>query len=233
METNPNITRLLEMLENPEAYTEQEILDIINIDEDTREAYRQMVAAKQGYRHKQTAQDADADAAWQRFETERLQDDSAKTVTISSFPHNSTPHSRLKKIAASFIGLLVVSGIAFAAVYLIRQSPATPTPTPVPQTEQTEQAVITEEPSDTIPTDTLKTDSPLEPVVYDNIPLEKMLSEIVTHYDAEVVFRNTNARQLRFHFVWNPEQGLEKVVETLNHFEHLHVDLQGNQLIVE
>ena len=34
METNPNITRLLEMLENPEIYTEQEILDIINSDEE-------------------------------------------------------------------------------------------------------------------------------------------------------------------------------------------------------
>lgn len=231
METNPNITRLLEMLESPEAYTEQEILDIINSDEETREAYRQMVAAKQGYRRKQTALDADADAAWQRFEKERLQDDSEETVTIGSLPHNSTHHSQFRKIAASFIGLLVVSGIALAAIYLMRQNPATPTP--APQTEHTEQAVITEEPSDSIPTDTLKTDTILEPVTYDNIPLEKMLSEIVTHYGAEVVFKNADARQLRFHFVWNPEQGLEKVVETLNHFEHLHVVLQANQLIVE
>ena len=38
METiNDNIRQLLEMLDNPEAYTEQEIQDIINRDEDTRE----------------------------------------------------------------------------------------------------------------------------------------------------------------------------------------------------
>lgn len=231
METNPNITRLLEMLENPEAYTEQEILDIINSDEETREAYRQMVAAKQGYRRKLTAQDADADAAWQRFEQERLQADSEESATSIALPHSSAHHSQLKKIAASFIGLLAISGIAFAAIFLMRQSP-TP-PTPAPQAEQTEQAIITEMPADTVPTDTLKTDTTLESITFDNIPLEKMLSEIVAHYDAEVVFKNANARQLRFHFVWNPEQGLEKVTETLNHFEHLHVVLHGNQLIVE
>ena len=101
METNPNITRLLEMLENPEIYTEQEILDIINSDEETREAYRQMVAAKQGYRRKQTAHDVDADAAWQRFEQERLQADSEESATSIALPHPSAHHSQLKKIAAS------------------------------------------------------------------------------------------------------------------------------------
>ena len=46
MDTNPNISRLLAMLDNPEAYTEQEIYDIIHSDEETLEAYRCMVAAR-------------------------------------------------------------------------------------------------------------------------------------------------------------------------------------------
>ena len=45
--TNDNISRLLEMLDNPSAFTEQEIRDIINSDDEAREAYRLMVAAKQ------------------------------------------------------------------------------------------------------------------------------------------------------------------------------------------
>ena len=40
--TNESIRQLLEMLDHPEAYTEQEIHDIINHDEDTRETYRLM-----------------------------------------------------------------------------------------------------------------------------------------------------------------------------------------------
>ena len=44
--TNENIRKILEMLDNPDAYTEQEILDLINRDEDTRKTYRLIVEAK-------------------------------------------------------------------------------------------------------------------------------------------------------------------------------------------
>ena len=40
---NDNIRQLLDMLDNPEAYTEQEIHDIINRDKDTLDTYLMMV----------------------------------------------------------------------------------------------------------------------------------------------------------------------------------------------
>jgi hypothetical protein len=61
--TNDNISRLLEMLDNPSAFTEQEIRDIINSDDEAREAYRLMVAAKQGYRHMQSNQAIDTEVS--------------------------------------------------------------------------------------------------------------------------------------------------------------------------
>ena len=64
METiNDNIRQLLEMLDNPEAYTEQEIQDIINRDEDTRETYRMMAEAKRSSRQHQANKPIDVDAA--------------------------------------------------------------------------------------------------------------------------------------------------------------------------
>ena len=66
--TNENIRQLLEMLDNPDAYTEQEIQDIINRDEDTRETYRLMVESKRSSRHHQHQKSVDVDAAWQRFD---------------------------------------------------------------------------------------------------------------------------------------------------------------------
>ena len=64
METNnDNIRQLLEMLDNPEAYTEQEIQDIINRDGDTRETYRMMVEAKRSSRQRQADKPVDIDAA--------------------------------------------------------------------------------------------------------------------------------------------------------------------------
>lgn len=210
METNPNIIRLLEMLDNPEAYSEQEIRDIINKDEETREAYRLMVSAKQGYERENPS--ANVEAAWQRFAEKH-------------YPKPSN-HNWLK-IAASFIGILFVSGIAFAAIHIVRHYQKAEVP-------QTEQVISVSTKDSTKPVGTLETDTTtVQPLVYDNIPLEKMLPEIAAHYGVETIFQNEDTRQLRFHFVWNPQTDLENVVSDLNHFERLHVTLKERQLIVE
>ena len=103
--TNENISRLLEMLENPSAYTEQEIRDIINSDDETRETYRLMVAAKQGYYHKQKLQPENVEAAWQRFEQKHYK--------------QTYPLHRWMRIAAIFIAAAFLCGLSFAAYHAI------------------------------------------------------------------------------------------------------------------
>jgi hypothetical protein len=210
--TNENIRQLMEMLDNPDAYTEQQIRDIINHDEDTRETYRLMVEAKRSSRHRQNKELVNVDAAWQRF-NQKFQ------------PKQSS--SNWMKIAASFIGVLLVSGIAFAAIHIVRQYQKQETP-------QTEIAENVTPPVTTLPADTLTKDTvTVQPVIYDNIPLEKMLPEIAAHYDVKVVFANDEARGLRFHFVWNPQNGIDQVISDLNQFERLSVTLKDNQITVE
>lgn len=211
-QTNPNVIRLLEMLETPEAYSEQEISDIINSDEENRQVYRLMVAAKQGYTHKQKMQPIDIQSAWQRFEEKHY---------LNKLSRN------WMKIAVSFMGVLLVSGIAFAAIHITSQYQKTETPKP--EITESETSPIKKAQVDTLASDT----TTVQPVIYDNITLEKMLTEIAAHYDARVIFANEEARGLRFHFVWNPGLDIDNVVNDLNRFEHLHVTLKDNQLIVE
>ena len=219
MDTNPNILRLLEMLDNPEAYSEQEIRDIIHKDEETREAYRLMVAAKQGYAREKCG--SDVDAAWQRF--------CVRMKSEEGFSHYSlfTLHSSLQKVAASFIGILLVSGIAFAAIHIVRQYQKTEAPKSADTTAVANSSFSTLHSS--LPEDT----TTVQPVIYDNLPLEEMLPEITAHYGVETTFQSEDVRGLRLHFVWDPQADLEKVVSDLNHFDHLHVTLKDNQLIVE
>ena len=218
--TNENIRQLLEMLDHPEAYTEQEIHDIINRDEDTRETYRLMVEAKRSSRNRQDETPVDVDAAWQRFH-QRLR---------------PMQHGRgWMKMAASFIGVLLVSGIAFAAIHIVRHYVGRDMPTPPQETEVAvphQQVAL----NDTIKvgtTDTIAPKATMEPVVFDNVPLEEMLPDIAAHYDATVSFANDKARQLRFRFVWNPQQDIDQVVSDLNQFESLTVTLKDNQITVE
>ena len=213
METiNDNIRQLLEMLDNPEAYTEQEIQDIINRDEDTRETYRMMAEAKRSSRQHQANKPIDVDAAWQKF-NQKIQ---------------PQQHSfGWMKIAASFIGVLLVSGIAFAAIQIVRYTQQ--------HTPKTEEVINTPKSANVTPADTLTTDTIAtpQPIIYDNIPLEKMLPEIAAHYNAKVTFVNDEARQLRFYFMWHPQKGIEKVVSDLNQFERLNITLNDNQITVK
>ena len=210
--TSENIRQLLEMLDNPEAYTEQGIQDIINRDEDTRETYRMIVEAKRSSRQRQANKPVDVDAAWKKFK------------------QNKQPkqHSyNWMKIVASFIGVLLVSGIAFAAFQIVRHTQQ--------HTPKTEEVINPPKSTNITPTDTLTTDTITvpQPIIYDNIPLEKMLPEIAAHYDAKVTFVNDETRQLRFRFVWNPQKDIDQVVSDLNQFERLTVTLKDNQITVE
>ena len=217
-----NIRQLLEMLDNPEAYTEQEIHDIINRDEDTRETYRMMVEAKRSSRQRLAEKPVDVDAAWQKI-SEKLIVKSEKFATASPVVK---PHSSFMKMAASFIGVLLVSGIAFAAIWSL-------TPSPSPKGEGSENTLVLDTAKKvTIPLSAGRGVGG-EAYIYDNIPLEKMLPEIAAHYDAKVTFVNDEARQLRFRFVWNPQKGIDQVISDLNQFERLTVTLKDNLITVE
>ncbi len=210
--TNENIRQLLEMLDNPDAYTEQQIRDIINHDEDTRENYRLMVEVKRSTRQRQNKKPVDVDAAWQRF-NQKCQ-------------HKQSSRNWMK-IAAFFIGVLLVSGITLAAVHIVRQYQKQETPQTTDTIAVANSSHFTLHSS--LPEDTII----VQPVIYDNIPLEKMLPEIAAHYDVKVVFANDEARGLRFHFVWNPQKGIDQVVSNLNQFERLNVTLKDNQITVD
>lgn len=209
---NDNIRQLLVMLDNPDAYTEQEIQDIINHDEDTREIYRLMVEINRSSFHRKNDETVDIDAAWKRF-SQKLQPEK---------------HARgWSKIAASFIGMLLISGIAFAAINFVRQYKKKETP-------NTKQAEYVEKSVTNISAGRFNTDTVnIQPVVYDNISLEKMLPEIAANYHVKVTFVNEEARQFRFRFVWNPRQNIGQVVSDLNQFERLTVTLKDNEIIVK
>ena len=210
--TNENIRQLLEMLDNPDAYTEQEIQDIINRDEDTHETYRLMVEAKRSSRHRQYQKSVDVDAAWQRF-NQKLQPKQQGFGWM--------------KIAASFIGVLLVSGIAFAAIHIVRQYQKQ-------EALNTEVAENVTSPVTTVPADTIASDTVIvQPVIYDNIPLGKMLPEIAGFYHSVVTFQNEKARQLRLYYEWDQRNSIKEVVEQLNNFEQVSISIKGDSVIVK
>lgn len=146
----------------------------------------------------------------------------------NSAPILRTSRHNWLKIAAFFIGILFISGITLAAIRMVKKSWQQTSETGDDTKGMSSLSIAGNkglgdvEVSDTI-----------QPVVYDNIPLEKMLSEIATYYNTKVTFINDANRQLRFRFVWYPQKGISQVVNDLNQFKRLTVTLKDDRITVE
>ena len=219
------------MQEHPEQYTDEQLQQMIADDPELAEQLEQLALTKQAF----VKQEADEEAIlvedeWQKFaaehaeELEALEKDEPHTATIKKLM-GILPY----KVAASIIGILFTAGVAFAAIHIARMVSHSK-----PQTIQTEQT-ISDKPISALPTDTIKTDTTTstKPVVFDNVALDKMLPQIAAYYNKEVNFQNSDARQLRFYFVWKQDETLDIVLHRLNLFESITIELKDNKIVVE
>ena len=201
------IEKFMELQERHEQLTDSQLQDELD-DSQMQELVEQMAFAKRAFINEDIQSDMPSvDDEWARF--------------AASHPEKQQTQGRGYKIAASFAGALLASGIAIAAINLMRSES-------VPA--KTEQALpdmpamsVTPLTSDTIAT---------EPRIFNNVTLEKMLTEIADAHHTKVKFQNENARQLRFHFVWKREEALERTVEKLNTFEAVDIVIENKNLIV-
>ena len=116
----------------------------------------------------------------------------------------------------------------FAAIHVVRNIS-----TPKPQQPTTEQTTdidpVTSLPADTVQADTIS----VEPYIFNNVPLDSMLTAIASAHGVGVEFENEAVRHLRFHFVWKREDSLSRVVEKLNTFEAVNIGMEDKTLVVK
>jgi len=172
------------------------------------------------------------DEEWEKFaaehaeELEALEKDEPRTATIKKLM-GIVPY----KVAASIIGILFTAGVAFAAIHIVRHFVGGDLKSPTQEVRISNSS----QPSPALPTDTVKTDTTTnaKPIVFDNVALDKMLPLIAAYYNKEVEFKNTDARQLRFYFVWKQDETLDVVLHRLNLFESITVELKSDKIVVE
>lgn len=225
MTEEKRIEWLLELQDHPEQLTDEQLQQILE-DDEMHQLVQQLGFAKRAFKHDVIKNDTpDVDAEWEKFAASHAE--SLDALDEGGQKPRLRAYLATHKIAASFIGVLLASGIAFAAIQIVRNIS-----TPKPQLPTTEQATniesITSLPADTVKTDTI----PTEPYIFNNMPLDSVLTAIATAHGVGVKFENDAARQLRFHFVWKREDGLTRVVEKLNTFEAVNIDIEDKTLVV-
>ena len=198
---------LLQMMEQPHRYTAEEWQEILS-DDECRELYTLMSmtqSAVDAARADKEVTDEMIDEEWQRLSS-------------------GQPSFQLRKFAAMFVGILMLSGIAFAAIHIISHSDS--------HKEKDNVAVSNVSPltqQAPLPQDT--TAAP-QPKLYDNVPLGEIFEELSSYYQIKAVYRNDATRQIRLFYQWKPDYTIEKVVDMLNNFEWLQLELKNDTLYV-
>jgi len=202
--------RLLDAQDHPETFTEEELQAMLKED-DFRETAELMARLKQAYIGKET-EDIDVDAEWQRFASQKPKRRSWGWM----------------QIAAAFIGLLMLSGIAYAAIHIVSSS----------RSQQAEVQAGRNQGDRSLDSDGKAVDQgpvPLipEPKTFENVPLKDITAELASFYHIAIEVRNAETAVLRLYYPWNPQMPLRQVVEELNRFEKVHLTLTNDTLIIE
>ena len=208
---------------------------------DNKQLYRDMQEAPDKYSDQEIEsmmddldQVPDVDKAWQQFESEELR---VKSEEFATALPTMRFHSLFRKMAASFVGLLLVSGVAFAAIHIVRQYQKPEVPLAADTMAEANSSLFTLNSS--LPADTI-----VKPgsVVFDNVTLDSIVKVIAAFHHLDMDLQNERQRvgasagmqasQLRFYFVWNQEESLQEVIEKLNMFEHVNMAVENGKLIV-
>ena len=202
--------RLLDAQDHPETFPEEELQAMLKED-DLRESAELMARLKQAYIGKET-EDIDVDAEWQRFALRKPKRRSWGWM----------------QIAAAFIGLLMLSGIAYAAIHIVSSS----------RSQQAEVQAGRNQGDRSLDSDGKAVDQgpvPLipEPKTFENVPLKDITAELASFYHIATEVRNDETAALRLYYPWNPQMPLRQVVEELNRFEKVHLTLTNDTLIIE
>ena len=137
-------------------------------------------------------------------------------------------NSSFRKLAAMVAGVLLLSGITYAAIRFVGGRADG-------EDAGQEQTVVATDGQQTTTDATLALqDSTLTTArVFENQELGTILEEMAQFYDCEVEYKNENARKLRLYFTWDKRETVDDVVGAFNKFERFHIRRDAKRLIVE
>ncbi len=195
---------LLNMIEHPENYTEQEVHELLS-DDDVRKHYEVMVLLREAFA-KETG--------------ESILPESSKIQMAE--PRNTRMivlNTSLRKIAAMFIAAVLISGLAYAA-YRVLSPIKTPQLTEATTPSLTGKAGGGSSMSDSI-------------VRFPDTRLDSILTIVCSYYGRELCFVDTTLREMRLFTSWNRNGSLAEYIGTLNVFDGLHLTDERDTVFVD
>ncbi len=140
----------------------------------------------------------------------------------------------MRKVAA-IIAILIVSGIAFAAIRMAtrhqRETSSAEPRQAIERQDSVRKAAAIAYTNQAASADTTATGQ--LPLLYENAELQSILVPIAEHFHLSVSYKNESARHIRLYLQLTEGMTLDDIVELMNHFEKVKIKHEGDKLIVE
>ncbi|MCR5131982.1 MAG: hypothetical protein K6C10_11065 [Prevotella sp.] len=205
--------KLLRMIEHPELYSDEQFQELFS-DVECQQMYDAMRLSTSAFElvsgEAKVANDL-KEKEWKKLETVIY------------------PVKRQRgwmQIAAAILGILLLSGITYAAVWLF-SSPSSP------NGDEGQQIAIS--PQDT--TALIRSDEVRDSIqnvrIFENVQLKVIVLEIGQKHHLSVEIKNSQTAALRLYYPWNQQTPLEQVIKELNQFEKVSITLKEDLIIIE
>lgn len=129
------------------------------------------------------------------------------------------------QIAATIVGVLMLSGITYAAIshfIITEEKPKVAVTERKPDVKRVEQTYGLE-----------MAPTKKAPVIFNNVELQQIMQYVADGYDVKVEFKNKGARTIRFYLQWEAEDTLQEIIDKINHFEKVHLTLNEETITIE
>ena len=209
--------RLLQLTAHPELCSDEELQQLL-ADNECRALYETMrLSADASAMDDAKARLADGlkEEEWERLKNNLTQGSPRREKSV------------LFKMAASIIGVLMLRGIAYAAIAYLTSDPSP---------KETEVYTASPESTEAGSSHASILESGAEEEafhVFSNVTLDTIAQELAAYYHIEAVVRGKQASNVRLYYKWNQQETLDAVVADLNHFDHVNLAVEDNQLIVK
>ena len=191
------LKKLAQMTEHPDRYS----------DEEWQEVFGGETVGKE-----------ETDEAWKRF--------ASKHFPTEEEPQQTSMQSKspLLKMAAAFAGILIISGLAFAAIMISHHDAGEQAPQ-TERTSPTEQKQTVEEKEEKR--------AAMRTVTFEDAELQQIADSLSAFYNVTPVFLQQQMRHLRLYYEWDQRSNISEVVSEINHFDHINITLQGDSIIIK
>lgn len=164
--------------------------------------------------------DEEIERQWRKFETKHFKEKAEGKISWL-------------KVAATFLGIVMITGAAFAFIHVINDHSQSTTANDVSLTAEREMQTVRHSNAELADTTAIAQPDETEVVEFDDVELCDILEQMANHYHLTLRYEGEQSKHVRLFFKWDKQADISSVVKLLNTYKRIDLKLEDETLIVK